>query len=132
MIIHTQCFIGSPVCSVFSSFLSSNVGLFFSKRTECSQPFYEIEKDICMRCLMNDLLLWLDFSLIRAFEQSLFCSNSCWCLFCDFYQATGGQKNISPFFMSQKHVGVSWFCLLFTCLFCCIVILVCPDSLIPS
>lgn len=28
------------------------------------KPFHEIEKDICMRCIINDLLLWFEFSLI--------------------------------------------------------------------
>lgn len=44
--------------------------------------------------------------------------NSCWCLFWDFFQAPGGQKNISSFFISQKCGEVNWFYLLLTC-FCC-------------
>lgn len=43
-------------------------------------------------------------------------------LFCDFCQATGGQKNISSFFMSKNQLQVNRFCHLFTCL--CIVMLI--------
>lgn len=84
---------------MFSFFLNSNVGLFFSKHNQMFlNRFYETDKDMCMHAfLIDDLLLWLEFSLIRAFEDLCTVAiHVCFCFVASIRQREG-RRTYHPF-----------------------------------